>query len=172
MIDERNAAASLTVSVAEGVGWSGGQRIPRPIVLFLEWSREAAVCSRFNEFYEEHAAAFAACDGEAEQAHENYAIFQSYEHFFEQEVASFLSTSEETDLDEFSRAAEVHLKRRGRPADDEKCDDAEECGGPDDVSLLLDLAMSSLDYDNFLELMRGYSARLKEAAEAAEDMGL
>ena len=174
MIEERNADASLAVSVAEGVGWSGGQSIPRPIVLFLQWSREAAVCGRFNEFYEEHAAAFAMCDGEAEQAHENYAIFQSYERFFEQEVSSFLSASEETDWDDFSRAAEMHLrsKRRGRPAGDEKCDDAEQCGGPDDVSLLLDLAMSSLDYENFQELMRTYSARLKEAAEAAEDMGL
>lgn len=160
------------LDVVEGMGTvapetllKASSSLARPILLFCQWTQEAEVVGRFNQFYAEHAPAFAASDGEEEQDHVCYSIFRKYEEFFSSELESFLEESKEVELSDFSAAVEDILSsRRDKRMDQENDEDLNE--------LLIDFALASLSYESFQSLMRGYSARLKEAAEALDDMGL
>ncbi len=160
------------LDVVEGIGAVAPETLlkasfslARPILLFCQWTQEAEVVGRFNQFYAEHAPAFAASDGEEEQDHVCHSIFRKYEEFFSCELESFLEESKEVEFAEFSAAVENILSsRRDKRMNQENDEDQNE--------LLLDLALASLSYESFQSLMRGYSSRLKEAAEALDDMGL
>ena len=89
------------LDVVEGMGTvapetllKASSSLARPILLFCQWTQEAEVVGRFNQFYVEHAPAFSASDGEEEQDHVCYSIFRKYEEFFSSELESFLEERE------------------------------------------------------------------------------
>jgi hypothetical protein len=127
-----------TANVLEGTGGSATSiHIPRPLLLFLEWSAQSEILLRFEHFCERHvdieAFSGATDDDSEEGANEEqslhaYETFKRYELFFEGEVSTFLAEAGVTEGD-FSRACES-VRDRGqtkRLADQTRGEAKESC---------------------------------------------
>ena len=106
--------------ISEGLGATpaAAADLPRPLLLFLEWSGRAAVAQRFEAFYESCSHAFDDGDGGDEDVEEGkeqslaqHAAFLEFERFFAAECGAFL---EEARVDEgdFARVRSGELVAR------------------------------------------------------------
>jgi hypothetical protein len=144
----------------DGVGMDSSsiQSLSHPIKSFLKWGESVNVKRRFdqfcNEFYEEFVELLDTCNEEKDgYSLKTYDIFQKYEQFFTIELQTFLE-QENIEEEEFTNACSDINK--------------EQCEG----NSLLKLALSSLDYGTFREMMVQFNDDVQDAKEAASDMGL
>jgi len=115
-------------TAVEGIGSNlESTHIPRPLLIFLEWSDRTEVALRFNKFCERNVdeSVFGVDDSSNEEADggeqslKSHEVFQRYERFFEGEVAAFLEKASITE-DDFSRACKSVLQCERRQHDEEK----------------------------------------------------
>lgn len=150
-------------NITEGTGHdpsssSSLNQLPKEIIAFLEWGELINIKNRFDKFCDEFHQEFIDSlneNNEEEYSLKSYEIFQKYESFFSLELKEFLEESKFDEID-FTNSC-LNIKKR--QYDNEN-------------NMLLQLALSSLNFRNFREMIIKYNENVEMAKEAAEDMGI